>query len=108
LDLVSYFDADFAGCKIDLKSTSGTCHFLGHSVVLSTIEAEYIVAGSCAQVLYMTRQLEDFKLKFDYIPIRCDNTSAINISKNPILHSRTKHIEIRHHFIHDHVQKGEM
>jgi hypothetical protein len=56
----------------------------------------------------MKQQLEDFKLKFDHIPIRCDNTSAINISKNPILHSRTKHIEIRHHFIHDHVQKGDV
>lgn len=117
LDLVSYSDADFAGCKIDRKSISGTCHFLGHSLVswfskkqnsvaLSTAEAEYIAAGSCcAQVLYMKQQLEDFKLKFDHIPIRCDNTSAINISKNPILHSRTKHIEIRHHFIRDHVQK---
>jgi hypothetical protein len=104
LDLVSYSDADFTGCKIDRKSTSGTGHFLGHSLVswsskkqnsvaLSTAEAEYIAAGSCcAQVLYMKQQLEDFKLKFDHIPIRCDNTSAINISKNPILHSRTKHI----------------
>lgn len=54
----------------------------------------------------MKQQLKDFKLKFDHIPIRCDNTSTINISKNPILHSRTKHIEIRHHFIRDHVQKG--
>jgi len=120
LDLVSYSDADFAGCKIDRKSTSGTCYFLGHSLVswfskkqnsvaLSTTEAEYIAAGNCcAQVLYMKQQLEDFKLKFDHIPIRCDNTSAINISKNPILHSRTKHIEIRHHFIRDHVQKGDV
>ena len=77
MDLVSYSDADFAGCKIDRKSTSGTCHFLGHSLVswfskkqnsvaLSTAEAEYIAAGSCcAQVLYMKQQLEDFKLKFD-------------------------------------------
>jgi hypothetical protein len=56
----------------------------------------------------MKQQLEDFKLKFDHIPIRCDNTSAINISKNSILHSRTKHIEIRHHFIRDHVQKGDV
>jgi len=77
-----------------------------NSVALSTAEAEYIAAGSCyAQALYMKQQLEDFKLKFDHIPISCDNTSAINISKNPILYSRTKHIEIRHHFIRDHVQK---
>ena len=43
----------------------------------------------------------------DHIPIKCDNTSAINLSKNPVLHSRTKHIDIRHHFIRDHVQKGD-
>lgn len=119
-ELMSYSDADFAGCKIDRKSTSGTCHFLGHSLVswfskkqnsvaLSTAEAEYIAAGSCcAQVLYMKQQLEDFKLKLDHIPIRCDNTSAISISKNPILHSRTKHIDIRHHFIRDHIEKGNI
>jgi hypothetical protein len=64
-DLISYTDADFAGCKIDWKSTSGTCHFLGHSLVswfskkqnsvaLSMAEAEYIAAGSCcAQSLYI-------------------------------------------------------
>jgi hypothetical protein len=56
----------------------------------------------------MKQQFEDFKLKFDHIPIRCDNTNAINISKNRILHSQTKHIEIRHHFIRDHVQKGDV
>jgi hypothetical protein len=119
-DLISYTDADFAGCKIDRKSTSGTCHFLGHSLVswfskkqnsvaLSTAEAEYVVAGSCcAQSLYIKQQLEDFKILFDHIPIRCDNTSAISLSKNPIQHSRTKHIEIRYHFIRDHVQKGDI
>jgi hypothetical protein len=119
-DLISYTDADFAGCKIDRISTSGTCHFLRHSLVswfskkqnsvaLSTAEAEYVAAGSyCAQSLYIKQQLEDFKILFDHIPIRCDNTSAISLSKNPIQHSRTKHIEIRYHFIRDHVQKGDI
>ena len=45
---------------------------------------------------------------FENIPIMCDNTSAINLSRNPIQHSRTKHIEIRYHFIRDHVQKGDI
>ncbi|XP_042983258.1 uncharacterized protein LOC122312662, partial [Carya illinoinensis] len=119
-DLISYTDADYAGCKIDRKSTSGACHFLGHalvswfskkqnSVALSTAEAEYVAAGCCcAQVLYMKQQLEDFKLMYNHIPIKCDNTSAINLSKNPIQHSRTKHIEIRYHFLRDHVQKGDI
>ena len=80
-----------------------------NSVALSTAEAEYIAAGSCyAQILYMMQQLRDYKLSFANVPILCDNTSAINISKNPIQHSRTKHIEIRHHFLRNHCQKGDI
>ena len=56
----------------------------------------------------MKQQLEDFGIAMDHIPIKCDNTSAIYLTKNPIQHSRTKHIEIRHHFIRDHVQKGDI
>ena len=56
----------------------------------------------------MKYTLEDYRLIFNKIPIMCDNTSAIMISKNPVLHSRTKHIEIRHHFIRDHVEKGDI
>jgi len=119
-DMLNYSDADFAGGKDDRKSTSGTCHFLGHSLVswfskkqtsvaLSTTEAGYIAVGSCcAQVLYMKQQLEDYGLHFDHIPIKCDNTSAINLTKNPTQHSKTKHIEIRHHFIRDHVQRSDV
>jgi len=55
----------------------------------------------------MEQQLSDYGIVLDHIPIKCDNTSAINISKNPILHSRTKHKEIRHHFLRDHVLKGD-
>ena len=117
-ELICYSDADFGGCKIDRKSTSGTCHFLGHSLVswhskkqnsvaLSTAEAEYNAAGlGCAQVLWMKQTLSDFGLTYSHVPIKCDKTSAISISKNPVQHSRTKHIEIRHHFLRDHAQKG--
>ena len=56
----------------------------------------------------MKHTLEDYRLTFNKIPIMFDNTSAIMISKNPVLHSRTKHIEIRHHFIRDHVEKGDI
>lgn len=51
--------------------------------------------------------LEDYGIYLDQVPLKCDNTSAINLTKNPILHSKTKHIEIRHHFIRDYVSKGE-
>lgn len=75
----------------------------------STAEAEYLAVDSCcAQVLYMKQQLEDFGLHYDHIPIKCDNTSAINLTKNPIQHLRTKHIEIRHHFIRDYVQRSDI
>lgn len=56
----------------------------------------------------MKQTLLDLGLSYDHVPIMCDNTSAINLSKNPVLHSRTKHIEIRHHFLRDHVQKGDI
>ena len=56
----------------------------------------------------MKQTLRDYDINLEQIPIKCDNTSAINISKNPIQHSRTKHIEIRHHFLRDHVQKGDI
>ena len=52
--------------------------------------------------------MEDFRIIMDHIPIKCDNTSAISVTKNPIQHSKTKHIEIRYHFIRDHVQKGDV
>ena len=72
------------------------------------MEAKYVAAESCcAQVLWI-KQLEDYGMSQTKIAIKCDNTSAINLSKNSIQHSRTKHIEIRHHFIRDHVQNEEI
>lgn len=56
----------------------------------------------------MKQQLEDFGIYLDHIPLRCDNTSAINMVKNRVMHSSTKHIKIRHHFIKDHVLKGDL
>jgi len=50
----------------------------------------------------------DYGVKLEKVPLYCDNTSAINLTKNPIQHSKTKHIEIRHHFIRDHIQKGDI
>ncbi|XP_050902272.1 uncharacterized mitochondrial protein AtMg00810-like [Lathyrus oleraceus] len=116
----TYVDQDELGCKTDRKNTSGTCHILGNALVswsckkqacvaLSTAEAEYIAAGSCrAQNLWLKQQLSDYGIDLGCIPLRCDNTSAINITKNPVMHSRTKHIDIRHHFLRDHVLKGDV
>lgn len=78
------------------------------SVTLSTTEAEHVVAGTCcAQIICMKQQFSDYIINLGAVSIRCDNTSAINFTKNPILHSRTKHIQVRNHFIIDHVEKGE-
>jgi transposase InsO family protein len=118
--LIGYSDADFAGYKVDRKSTSGCCQFLGasliswhskkqNSVALSTAEAEYIAAGACcSQILWIAQQMRDLGINLKGIPIKCDNTSAISITKNPVQHSRTKHIDVRHHFIRDHVEKGDV
>ena len=120
MDFISYTDADFTGCKIYRKSNSRSCYFLGSSLVswsskkqnsmaLSTTKVEYIVAENCcAQVLWMIQTLWDFGLEFTKVPVFCDNTSVINLSKNHIQYSWTKHIEIRYHFLRDHLQKGDI
>nr|KAJ0204837.1 hypothetical protein LSAT_V11C500258600 [Lactuca sativa] len=119
-ELFRYTDSDYAGCNLDKKSTSGGCHFLGNhliswsskkqtSVAISTVEAEYVAAGRCcAQLLWIQNKLLDYGIKFSKTPIYFDNTSAIQITQNPVQHSKTKHIEIRHHFIRDNVEKGKV
>jgi hypothetical protein len=116
-DLIGYSDVDWAGCKIDRKSTLGTCQFLGRSLVswaskkqnsvaLSTVEAEYIVAGHCcAQLLWMRQTLRDYGYKLSKVPLLCDNESAIRMADNPVEHSRTKHIDIQYHSLRDHQQR---
>ena len=80
-----------------------------NSVSTSTAEAEYVAAGSCcAQVLWMRNQLLDYDLQLSKVPIYFDNISAIAIANNPVLHSKNKHIEIRYHFIRDHVMNGDV
>jgi len=77
-----------------------------NTIGLSTTEAEYVSAANCcSQILWVRNQLEDYSLWYTSVPILCDNTSAINLSKNRIQYSRSKHIEIKHRFIRDHVQK---
>jgi hypothetical protein len=119
-DLIRYSDSDYAECKVDRKSTSGTCQFLGRSLVswsskkqtsvaLSIVEAEYIAAGQCcAQLLWMRQTLQDFGYNLSKVPLLCDNESAIRMADNPVEHSRTKHINIWHHFLRDHQQKGDI
>ena len=79
------------------------------SFSLSTVEAEYIAANSyCTQLLWMQKLLLDYGICQEHLTIYYDNTSAINISKNLVQHSRTKHIEVRHHFIREFVKDGTL
>jgi hypothetical protein len=119
-DLIEYSDSDYAGCKVDRKSTSGTCQFLGRSLVswsskkqtsvaLSTAEAKYVAAGQCCtELLWMRQTLRDFGYSLSEVPFLCDNESAIRLANNPVEHSRTKHIDIRHHFLRDHQQREDI
>jgi len=80
-----------------------------NSVALSTAEAEYIAADACcAQILYMKQTLLDYGVVLDKVPLLCDNESVVKLANNPVQHTRTKHIDIRHHFLRDHVAKGDI
>ncbi|GKD90678.1 hypothetical protein Tco_1366185 [Tanacetum coccineum] len=116
-DLVAYTDSDYARASLDRKSTIGGCQFLGcrliswqckkQTVVANSItKAEYVAALSCyGQVLCIQNQLLDYGYKIMHTKIYIDNNSTICIVKNPVFHSKTKHIEIRHHFIRDSNEK---
>nr|GEU66329.1 copia protein [Tanacetum cinerariifolium] len=84
VDLKAYSDSDYARCNLDRKSTSEGCHILGGN------------------------QLADYDVLYGKVPIFYDNTSVVAISNNPDLHSRTEHIDIRYHFIRDHILKGDI
>ncbi|GJS67990.1 retrovirus-related pol polyprotein from transposon TNT 1-94 [Tanacetum coccineum] len=91
--LTAFADADHARCQDTRRSTSG--------------KAEYIaLSGCCAQILWMRSQLTDYGFGFNKIPMYCDNKSAIALCCNNVQHSRSKHIDIRFHFIKEHVENG--
>ncbi|GJS34112.1 putative ribonuclease H-like domain-containing protein [Tanacetum coccineum] len=116
-ELEAFLDSDYGGASLDRKSTTGGCQFLGRRLISwqckkqtivanSTTEAEYVAAANCCgQVLWIQNQMMDYGFNFMNTKIHIDNESTICIVKNPIYHSRTKHIEIRHHFIRDCYEK---
>ena len=120
VETILYAVSDHAGDYVDRKNTSGVCTFLGCCLTsqftnkqtahtIFTTEAEYVFAEkACQQALWMKQALVDYDNKLDDIPIMCDNKGAIDLSKNPVQHSRMKHIEIPHHFLRDNVQKGNI
>jgi hypothetical protein len=115
--LIAFSDSDYGGCNADKKSTTGGCQFLGSRLVswqckkqatvsVSSAEAEYIAAASCcSQVLWIQHQLRDYGLILINTPIHIDNSAAVCIIRNPVQHTKTKHIDIRFHFIRDCYEK---
>jgi hypothetical protein len=116
--LTTYTDAYWAGSVDDRKSTNGGVFFMGNNIVpwfsknkssisLSTTESKYIAVSSCCtQFLWMKQMLKDIQVEYNQPKsILCDNTSAINISKNLVMHSNTKNIPIKYHFLREQVTK---
>jgi hypothetical protein len=119
LKLLGWSDSDYAGDLDDRKSTSGYVFMLGTGaiswsskkqpiVTLSTTEAEYVAAASCAcQCIWLRSILNHLKInQSSSTMIHCDNSSSIKLSKNPILHGRCKHIDVRFHFLRDLTRDG--
>ncbi|GJU21824.1 hypothetical protein Tco_1155166 [Tanacetum coccineum] len=117
VETIVYADFDHAKDYIDHKSTSDVCTFMGccltswiskkqTDLAISTTQAKYVSAGkACQQALWMKQALVDYDIQLNDIPVLCENKGAIDLSKNSVLHSWTKHKEIRHHFLRDNVQK---
>nr|GEX60536.1 copia protein [Tanacetum cinerariifolium] len=113
-----FADADHAGCQDTRRSTFGSLQFLGErliswsskrqkSAAISSMKAEYIALSGCyAQILWMRSQLTDYGLGFNKILMYCDNKSAIALCCNNVQHSRSKHTDIRYHFIKEQVENG--
>ncbi|WVZ50940.1 LOW QUALITY PROTEIN: hypothetical protein U9M48_002143 [Paspalum notatum var. saurae] len=109
LELLGYSDLDFAGYRVDRKSTSGGCHLLGWSLVSLSSKKQNRVALSTAEAIYSSQCLLcqpqfllDFGVVCGSVPLLYDNESVVKIAKNPVQHSSTKHIDIRYHFLCDH------
>ncbi|GJY91634.1 hypothetical protein Tco_0506830 [Tanacetum coccineum] len=116
-ELEAFSNSDYGGASLDRKSTTCGCQFLGRRLISwqckkqtimanSTTEAEYVAAANCCgQVLWIQNQMMDYGFNFMNTRIHIDNESTISVIKNPVAHSRTKHIEIRFHFIRDCYEK---
>ena len=119
--LVGYSDSDWCGDIDDRKSTSAYVFFMGNTaftwlskkqsiVTLSTCEAEYVAASWCfCHAIWLRRLMSKMELEQkDATIIHVDNRSAIELAKNPVNHERSKHIDVRFHFIREHVKEGNV
>ncbi|CAL8151773.1 unnamed protein product [Prunus armeniaca] len=117
--IVGYSNADWAGCPIDRKSTTGYCIFVGGKLVtwkskkqnviaLSSAEAEYrAMASTTSELIWLQSLLKDFGFVISQpMELFCDNEAAMHIASNPVFHERTKHIEVDCHFVREKVQSN--
>ncbi|KAI5332873.1 hypothetical protein L3X38_023002 [Prunus dulcis] len=117
--LQAFSNADWAGCPVDRRSTSGLCVFLGPNllswsakkqttVARSSTEAEYrSVALAAAELVYLAKLFKDIGFFLGTPPLLwVDNQSAISLASNPVFHARTKHVEVDYHFTRELVQNG--
>lgn len=120
LSLYGYTDADWAGDSESRKSTSGYCFHIGSgaiswsckkqpTVALSSTEAEYRgLTNAACESTWLQHFFSDFGFRFPCATIYCDNQSAIKLSKNPVFHARTKHIEVHYHFVREKINEGNI
>jgi hypothetical protein len=119
--LQGYVDADWAGSAVNRKSTSGCCFSLGPAMVswcsrkqssmaLSTVEEKYIVLSvAVCEAVWLRKFLTDvFDHEKDPTIIHCDNQSCVKLSDNLVFHDKSKHIEIKYHYIRDMVRRKEV
>ena len=118
LECIRYVDSNFASDRDNRRSTIGYMFSMGGDtiswesklqsvVALSTTEAKYItVARACKEAIWLKRLLGDFKVKQDVMRVNCDSQSTLHLTTNPMFYSRTKHIDIRYHFMRDMMDDG--
>ncbi|MCO5576798.1 hypothetical protein L7F22_030618 [Adiantum nelumboides] len=110
LSIKGYVDSDYASCVDSRKSTTGWIYTFAGSAIswrsvlqdctsISTIEAEYVaLSEACKEAIWLARLVKDLELEQCLLVLHCDSQSAIALAKNPVFHSKTKHIDVRYHF----------
>ncbi|KAJ9675673.1 hypothetical protein PVL29_024542 [Vitis rotundifolia] len=119
LQIEAYTDADWAGSIVDRRSSSGYCSFVGGNLVTwlskkqnvvarSSAKAEFrVVAHGICEIMWIRRLLEELKMTSSSpMKLYCDNKAAISVVHNPVLHDRTKHVEVDKHFIKEKIDNG--